>query len=382
MITQPDVGVVTCSEVMSGTPRVVVAHDYFTQRGGAERVALALRAGLGSGPIVTSVQTPATTFPELRTFGARESWLQRVPVARRDPRLVLPLLPSAWSSQHVSASDADVVIASSTGFAHGVRSDVPKIVYCHNPPRWLYQPDDYLLDQPRAVRGALGLLRPYLYGWDQRAAASAARYLANSSAVAARVKSSYGIEATVVHPPVGFAVDGPQRAPLEIDDGFLLLVSRPRGYKNVTIACEAVRQRDGEQLVVVGGLPSGPAGGWGDLIRVVTGIDDAELRWLYAHCRALVAPSYEDFGLTPIEAASFGKPTVALRAGGYLDTVVEDETGVFADAVTPEAFADAIGRTDRLQLSADAIRHHAQRFSLERFIDEVRQHVVAVAGVG
>src|SRR5436309_3125196 len=92
--------------IMSGTPRVVVAHDYFTQRGGAERVALALRAGLGTGPIVTSVEQPATTFPELSSYGTRTSWLQHIPVARRDPRLVLPLLPRAWSSLHVSAADA------------------------------------------------------------------------------------------------------------------------------------------------------------------------------------------------------------------------------------------------------------------------------------
>src|SRR3954470_4678958 len=101
---------VTCSEAMSGTPRVVVAHDYFTQRGGAERVALALRGGLGTGPIVTSVQDPAATFPELAGFGARPSWLHSVQGAKKDPRLVLPLLPAAWSSQRVSSSDADVVI--------------------------------------------------------------------------------------------------------------------------------------------------------------------------------------------------------------------------------------------------------------------------------
>ena len=186
---------------MPSAPRVVVAHDYFTQRGGAERVALALRAGLGTGPIVTSVTHAETTFPDLARYGARVSWLQRLPPARRDPRLVLPLLPAAWSSLHVDADDADVVIASSTGFAHGVSTDVPKVVYCHNPPRWLYQPEDYLLDQPRAVRGVLGALSPYLRGWDQRAALSATRYLANSTTTAQRVRSSYGIEATVVHPP-------------------------------------------------------------------------------------------------------------------------------------------------------------------------------------
>ena len=365
---------------MPSTPRVVVAHDYFTQRGGAERVALALRGGLGTGPIVTSVTNARTTFAELARYGAQVSWLQRLPIARRDPRVVLPLLPTAWSSLHVDADDADVVIASSTGFAHGVSSDVPKVVYCHNPPRWLYQPEDYLLDQPGAMRAALGALGHYLRGWDQRAAQSATRYLANSTATAGRIRSSYGIDAAVVHPPVAIDANGEQEPVAGVEEGFLLLVSRPRGYKNTAVACEAVRARGDERLVVVGELPPAPAGGWGPGISVVSGIGDAQLRWLYAHCRALVAPSYEDFGLTPVEAAAFGKPTVALRAGGYLDTVVEDVTGVYADAVTPEAFDDAIKRADAAALDPATIRRHAERFSLPRFLDDVAAHISAVVG--
>ena len=153
----------TAAEVLAGVPRqnagqlprVAVAHDYFTQRGGAERVALALHDGFAHGPLVTSVVRPETTFAELGRRSTRTSWLQRLRIAGRDPRLVLPLLPTAWSGLRVTKSDADVVVTSSTGFAHGVRSDVPKIVYCHNPPRWLYQTDDYLLGQPWAVRTLL-----------------------------------------------------------------------------------------------------------------------------------------------------------------------------------------------------------------------------------
>jgi glycosyltransferase involved in cell wall biosynthesis len=362
---------------MPSTPRVVVAHDYFTQRGGAERVALALRAGLGTGPIVTSVVHLDTTFVDLSRYGYRTSWLQRFQVARRDPRLVFPLLPRAWSGLHVGADEADVVLVSSTGFAHGVSTDVPKLVYCHNPPRWLYQPEDYLLDHSPHVRPALAAAAPYLRRWDQRAARSAVRYLANSTATAQRIRAAYGIEPFVVHPPVAIDADGPQEPVAGIEAGFLLLISRPRGYKNIAVACEALELLPGERLVVVGGLPEGNAN---RRIRALAGISDAQLRWLYAHCRALVAPSYEDFGLTPVEAASFGKPTVALRAGGYLDTVVEDVTGVYADAVKPSTFSEAIKRLDALALDPAKIRQHADRFSLPRFLDEVGAHVSAVAG--
>src|SRR3954447_10980485 len=189
------------------TPRVAIAHDYFTQRGGAERVALALQEGFGHGAIVTSVVERTATFPQLQS--TRTSWLQRIPLAVRDPRAVLPLLPAAWSSLRITAKDADVVVASSTGFAHGVRSRVPKIVYCHNPPRWLYQPEDYLLGQPWMVRAALRLLRPVLRSWDQRAAHSADLSLATSESVARRIRAAYGLEPTVVHPPVTMEVTAP-----------------------------------------------------------------------------------------------------------------------------------------------------------------------------
>jgi glycosyltransferase involved in cell wall biosynthesis len=366
---------------MPSQPRVVVAHDYFTQRGGAERVALALyREFARDTTLVTSVVQPQGTFPEVARLPVRTSWLQRLKWAVRDPRLALPLLPAAWSSLQVPADEADVVIASSTGFAHGVRAAVPKVVYCHNPPRWLYQPEDYLLGQPLVVRLVLALLRPYLRRWDQQAARSADRYLANSTAVSQRIKAAYGIDAAVVHPPVAIDVAGP-RTPVASagDAGFLLLVARPRGYKNTVVACSAVAALPDERLVVVGGLPPAPAGSsWPSRLVGVTDVSDEQLRWLYAHCRALVAPSYEDFGLTPVEAAAFGKPTVALRAGGYLDTVVEGVTGVFADDVTVDCFVQAMRRVAEVDWDAEAIAAHAERFSPERFAAEVRRHLAEV----
>lgn len=58
-------------------------------------------------------------------------------------------------------------------------------------------------------------------------------------------------------------------------------------------------------------------------------VSDAQLRWLYHHSRAVLALSQEDFGLTPVEGHAFGRPTVALRAGGYLDTCTEGVNAVF-----------------------------------------------------
>ena len=101
-------------------------------------------------------------------------------------------------------------------------------------------------------------------------------------------------------------------------------------------------------------------------------VADAELRWLYAHCLGLVAASYEDFGLTPLEAAAFGKPTAALRFGGFLDTVVEGETGVFFDDPSPGGIADAVQTLRATVWDEETLRGHAARFSEARFIERIR----------
>jgi glycosyltransferase involved in cell wall biosynthesis len=107
-------------------------------------------------------------------------------------------------------------------------------------------------------------------------------------------------------------------------------------------------------------------------------IDDAELRWLYANCQAVVAAAYEDFGLTPVEGMAFGRPVVALRARGYLDSVVEGRTGVFYDAPSAHAIADAISDLDRTNFDAEDIRRHAATFSRERFASRLREIVTGV----
>ena len=88
-------------------------------------------------------------------------------------------------------------------------------------------------------------------------------------------------------------------------------------------------------------------------------VADEELRWLYGACLGLVAASYEDFGLTPIEAAAFGRPTAALRWGGFLDTIVEGTTGVFFDEPTPDAIAAAVDELAATSWSAGALTDHA-----------------------
>ena len=315
---------------MSGRPPLALVHDYLTQRGGAERVVLTLSDANPGATIHTSLYDPASTFPEFSTHDVRTLPLDRIRILRDHHRLALPLLAPAFSRLHV---DAEVTVCSSSGWAHGARVTGAKVVYCHNPARWLYQADQYLAGSSRLAAAGLAVLSPPLRRWDSRAAATADRYLVNSRAVRARVADAYGIDADVVPPPVSIDVDGPRRAVEGIEPGFVLCVSRLLPYKNVGAVVEAAARRPAQPLVVVGTGPesealtaAAPAN-----VTVLGRVADEELRWLYAACLGLVAASYEDFGLTPIEAAAFGRPTAALRWGGFLDTVVEGTTGLFFD---------------------------------------------------
>ncbi|HKU56911.1 MAG TPA: glycosyltransferase [Gaiellaceae bacterium] len=359
---------------MSG--RVALVHDYLTQRGGAERVVLALTRAFPDAALYTSLYEPSTTFPDFANLDVRPLPLNRLAPLRDRHRLALPLLAPAFSRLHLPE---DVVICSSSGWAHGACASGRKIVYCHTPARWLYQPERYLRGHGLAARSTLRILRPALERWDRRAAASADSYLANSSAVAERIRQIYGLESEVLPPPPALEPGGPAERVTGVEPDFLLCVSRLLPYKNLDAVVRAFSRLVDERLVLVGSGPEEPrlrslAGGNVSLLGAVS---DEELRWLYRECSGLIAASHEDFGLTPLEAAGFGHPSAVLRWGGFLDTVEEGGTGLFFDSPTPETVADAVRRLRRHGWDADAIRAHAQRFSEDRFIDRIRTIVGA-----
>lgn len=368
---------------------VALAHDYATQRGGAERVALVMADAFPGAPLYTTLYHPEGTFPEFGPLDVRTSPLDRVGVLRRHHRLALPLLAPAVAATPI---DADVVLASSTGWAHGFPTTGRKVVYCHAPARWLYQGDRYLGPsrgsgsgtapggmQRRVAAAALAVLAPALRRWDRRAALTADRYLANSTVTARAIREVYGIEAEILPPPPAMLPGGDETPVDGVEPGFLLCVARLLPYKNVDVVIEAVRRTPGARLVVVGDGPERAAleHRVRDLPRVhLAGrVDDARLRWLYRHSAALVAASYEDYGLSPLEAAAFGRPSVVLRDGGYLDTVRDGVTGEFFDAPDPDLVAEAATRALDRTWDPAVLTAHADDFAAERFVS--RLHAIA-----
>jgi glycosyltransferase involved in cell wall biosynthesis len=362
-------------------PPVAIVHDYLTQRGGAERVVVSMLKAFPSAPVYTSMYDRNGTFEEFARVEIRRSVLDRVGPLRRQHRLALPLLAPIFSRLHV---DADVALCSSSGWAHGVGGRARKVVYCHTPARWLYQTDRYLGARSRAARLAMPVLGGPLRRWDRRAAATAHRYLANSTVVRDRIRALYRIDAEVLPPPPALTPGAPVRALEELEPGFFLCVSRLLPYKNVDAVLAAFSALPAERLVLVGSGPdanrlrrNAPTN-----VRLAGSVSDDELRWLYANCAAVVAASYEDFGLTPLEAAAFGKPSVALRWGGFVDTVVDGKTGVFFDEPAPTPIADALRTCLRENWSVETLERHAATFSEQRFVDRLREIVAAAAEDG
>lgn len=356
-------------------PSVAIVHDYLTQRGGAERVVLAMLKAFPGAPLYTSLYAPETTFREFGEMDVRTLPVNRLRPLRGRHRLALGLLAASFSGLTVRA---DVVLCSSSGWAHGVRTLGRKFVYCHSPARWLYQSGRYMRGASLASKAVLAALRRPLIRWDRRAAASADHYLTQCTTMQERIRRTYGIEARLLPPPPGITDSGRRVRPLPgLEPGFFLCVSRLLPYKNLDAVVSAFGLVP-ERLVIAGDGPCGAR-----LRRLahrnvtfLPRVSDAELRWLYAACDGLVAASHEDFGLTPLEAGTFGKPVLALRWGGYLDTVVQDVTGFFFDTPAAPAIANAVTRMRGTALAPDRIRGHAASFSERRFIERLQAAVL------
>lgn len=353
--------------------RSAIAQDWFFTPGGSEQVALELVRMLPGSDVFSSFadhETAARLGRRLRTWP-----LQRVFGPTKRYRAFLPFYP-LWFG-NLDLRDYDLVISSSSAFAKAVRTrpDAMHVSYIHTPMRYAWDLDGYLAGSSLSVASKIAArtLRPLLRRWDRATARRPDVLIANSNSIRERIRTLWGRDAHVIHPPVQMD----DISVSTVDDGYLLVVARLLAYRRIDLIVDAATRADRE-LVVAGDGPEAARlrGRAGPSVRFVGRVDRSSIVDLYRRCHAYVVPGEEDFGMAPVEAMAAGKPVVAFRAGGALETVVERTTGVLFDEPTPAALAAALSECDAIAFDANAIRRQAERFApdvfRQRFVELLR----------
>jgi len=358
--------------------RIALVHDYFVQMGGAERVAEAMHDSFPSAPIYTTVALPHSLPKRLRAADIRTSPMQRLPAMDRRFRHYFMLYP--FAVEHFDLSAYDLIFSSSSGYAKGVhrRRNAIHVCYCHTPMRWIWRYDDYVAREGfgKMARAALPFCLWGLRKWDLRAAKQPNYYIANSRVVAHRIKAIYGREAFVIPPPIDVSRFHMSN---DIDDYYLVL-SRLMPYKRIDLAIEACKRMN-RRLIVVGDGPDRARLEKlaDDRIEFLGRQPDAIVNYYAARCRALLFPGEEDFGMAPLEANAAGRPVIAYRGGGAIETVEEGKTGVFFDQADSRTLATAIEEFEGMKWDQYALRWHAEKFDRPVFAFRVLQFLGSVA---
>jgi glycosyltransferase involved in cell wall biosynthesis len=330
---------------------------------GAERTFAAIADLYADAPVFTLLYDQHGTGGRFAGHPITTSSLQRLGVRQAGFRRLLPLYPRAVNRLRLPPSE--VVISSSSAFAHGVRAPAGAVhvCYCHAPFRYAWNERARALHEvPTPLRPLLDWQLSSIRRWDLAASRRVDCYIANSRLTQERIESFYGRHATIVHPPVEthrFSPGEPGEA--------LLVVCELVAHKRVNVALEAAR-RVGVPIEVVGtGREYAALREAYPRARFLGRVDDAELARLYAGARAVLVTSVEEFGITAVEAQAAGRPVIAAGAGGALETVIAGETGLLARFDDPDSFAAAIVDLKRLSFDPARAVANAQLFSVESF---------------
>jgi glycosyltransferase involved in cell wall biosynthesis len=344
--------------------KVALVHDFLLDVRGAERVFLALCDLFPEADLFTAVYDERGTEGRFADRRPATSFLQRTRPNARTFRALLPLYPYAMEA--LDLRGYDLVISSSSAWAHGVIADADAIhlCYCHNPFRYAWNAREVTLSKYDPLRRAmLGFVFQRWRQWDWIAAQRVDFYAANSETTRKRVKRYFGREADVLYPPV----ETTRFAPGPVGSDYVVL-SELMPHKRIDLAVEAFSELQ-LPLTVVGNGPdarrlrriAGPS------IRFTGRVSDDEAAALLSSAKALVVTATEEFGIAAVEAQAAGRPVIALNEGGVRETVVEGETGVFFERPEPASLVEAVRGFDPLAVDPQACVDNAARFDVSHF---------------
>jgi len=353
--------------------KVAIVHFWLVKMRGGENVLEALCELFPDADIYTHVYCPDKISGVINRHKVTTSFIQKLPFSAQLYQSYLPLMPFAL--KQFDLKGYDLVISCESGPAKGVsvEAGTRHICYCHTPMRYIWDMyDDYKNNAGLVARIAMPLLINWLRNWDRGTAGSVDQFIANSRFVQQRIKNIYGRESTVIYPPVAvndFKVS-------EGSEEYYLYAGELTHYKQPQLAVEAFNI-SGRKLIVIG------EGSMGDELKASANaniqflgrqsIDRLKLH--FSHCKALIFPGIEDFGIIPVEVMASGRPVIAFRGGGALETVVEFETGLFFNEQTPDSLNNAIDQFEKSEgnFISSNIHKSVERYSKARFMSEVKE---------
>ncbi|CPT40147.1 Probable glycosyl transferase [Mycobacteroides abscessus subsp. abscessus] len=373
------------------TSRVAIVHERFTEFGGSELVVAEFMKTWPQAKVFAPITEPHCRRQVMHAAGRTEgaphepisgTWLDDAYAltGRRSHAPLLPLVPGALGKLPLG-DDVDAVLISHHSFATQAvfATEAPVVAYVHSPARWAW--DRTFRDHEiasRAGRIALSALGKLARRGELRAAPRLSHVIANSHAVAERIRDWWGLPSTVISPPVRIDRFSPDLSIRRED--FYLCAGRLVPYKRADLAIRAA-QRANCRLVVLG------EGRFREHLEDIAGPEttflgaasDDVLLDMYRRCRALLMPGVEDFGIVPVEAMACGTPVLALGEGGALDTVTPGITGEHMRAGPDDAVVEQLAALmrdfDPADYDAGTIRARACEFSPEAFRARIAETV-------
>lgn len=356
--------------------RTAIVHDWLTDSGGAEKVTREL-VRLYNADVLALVDflNGADRADILDGRRARTTFIQRLPLARRFFRWYLPLF--AGAIEKLDLRGYDLILSSSYAVAKGVLKHPGQkhVCYIHTPMRYAHVDEEGYLRDHGMRSWKAGIIRRVMRrmrAWDIANSARVDRFITNGANVRERVRRIYGRDADVVLPPVDpdvFTLYEGRR------EGYLV-VSRLVPYKRIDRIIAAFRELPGQRLTVVGGGPEAQR------LRALAGpnvtftgfLPPEQLVERMQRAKALVCAANEDLGLTVLEAQACGTPVIALRGGGYLETVNEQHGGGLFATDAPADIRAAVLRHEQRATPPDPVRLRAsmEPYFRVRFAERIR----------
>jgi len=365
--------------------KIAFVYDRVNKIGGAERVLVALHEIWPDAPLYTAVYNPETAL-WAKDFKIIPSFLQKFPFAKTHHELYPWLTPLAFET--FDFTGFDIVISITSAEAKGIitKPGTLHICYCLTPTRYLWNGyQDYHV--PMIVRSMMTKLRI----WDQIASQRPDYYFAISETVKQRIWKYYRRKSEVIFPPVDttkFVIRNPKSEKYSSfsrpTSNFYLVVSRLVSYKQIDLAIEAFNKLDWPLKIVGVGREMNKLRAMAKPnIEFLGQLTDKELLGYYKKCQAVIFPQEEDFGLVPLEAQACGKPVIAYRGGGALETIIEGKTGIFFKEQTAESLLEALGEMGKTSLQdkgekgfrPEDCRKQAEKFSQEIFKKKFKQKI-------